>query len=73
MVYHRTLNIVPVLYSCCCLVAKSHLTLCDLMDCSPLGSSVHGFPWQEYGVGCHFLLYQNLFLKLSLILDFYYS
>ena len=26
----------------CCLVAKSCLTLCDLMDCSPPGSSVHG-------------------------------
>ena len=29
---------------CCvlCLVAQSCLTLCDPMDCSPLGSSVHG-------------------------------
>ena len=27
---------------CCCLVAKSCLTLCDPMDCSPPGSSVHG-------------------------------
>ena len=26
---------------CVCLVAQSHLTLCDPMDCSP-GSSVHG-------------------------------
>ena len=26
----------------CCLVAKSCLTLCDPMDCSPPGSSVHG-------------------------------
>ena len=25
-----------------CSVAKSHLTLCNLMDCSPPGSSVHG-------------------------------
>jgi len=25
-----------------CSVAKSCLTLCDLMDCSPPGSSVHG-------------------------------
>ena len=24
------------------LVTQSYLTLCDLMDCSPLGSSVHG-------------------------------
>ena len=27
---------------CCCLIAKSCLTLCDPMDCSPPGSSVHG-------------------------------
>ena len=27
---------------CCCLVTKSCLTLCDPMDCSPPGSSVHG-------------------------------
>ena len=29
---------------CVCesLVTQSHLTLCDLMDCSPPGSSVHG-------------------------------
>ena len=26
----------------CCLVAKSYLTLCDGMKCSPPGSSVHG-------------------------------
>ena len=26
----------------CCLVAKSCTTLCDTMDCSPLGSSVRG-------------------------------
>ena len=27
---------------CCCFVPKSCSTLCNLMDCSPLGSSVHG-------------------------------
>ena len=27
---------------CCCLVAESFSTLCDPMDCSPPGSSVHG-------------------------------
>ena len=27
---------------CCCLVTKSCLTLCDCMDWSPPGSSVHG-------------------------------
>ena len=29
-------------YYCCCLVAQSFLTLCDPMDCSPPGYSVHG-------------------------------
>ena len=28
----------------CCLVAQSCSTLCDPMDCSPPGSSVHGIP-----------------------------
>ena len=27
---------------CCCLVTKSCLTLCDPIDCSPPGSTVHG-------------------------------
>jgi len=27
---------------CCCLVTKSSLTLCNLVDCSPPGFSVHG-------------------------------
>ena len=37
-------------------------TLCDPIDCSPLGSSVHGnFPGKSAGVGCHFLL-QGIFL-----------
>ena len=29
-------------YACACSVAKSYPTLCDPMDCSPPGSSVHG-------------------------------
>ena len=46
----------------CCLVAKLCLTLCDPMDCSPPGSSVHGIPQarKNTGVGCHFLL-QGIF------------
>ena len=28
--------------SCCCLIAKSFQTLCNPIDCSPPGSSVHG-------------------------------
>ena len=36
-------------------------TLCDLMDRSPSSSSVHGiFPGKNIGVGCRFLLQQNL-------------
>ena len=31
-----------------CAVFRSCLTLCDPMDCSAPGSSVHGFPRQEY-------------------------
>ena len=39
---------------CCMLVAQSWLTLCDPIDCSPPGSSVLGFPRQEYGSGWPF-------------------
>ena len=34
--------IMPYMIMCACLVARSCLTHCDPMDCSPLGSSVHG-------------------------------
>ena len=38
-------------------VAQSCPTLCDPMDCSLPGSSVHGtFPGKSTGVGCHCLL-----------------
>ena len=38
----------------CCLVAKLRLTLCDPIDCSPPGSSVHGiFQARITAVGCH--------------------
>ena len=43
----------------CCvhLVTQSCPTLCNPLDCSPPGSSVHGdSPGQNSGVGCHFLL-----------------
>ena len=33
---------------CCCLATQSCLTLCDLVDCSPAGSSVYGISQQEY-------------------------
>ena len=42
-------------------VAQSCPTLCDPMDCSPLGSSIHGiFPGNSTGMDCHFLLQGNL-------------
>ena len=38
------------------LVTQSRPTLCDPVDCSPPGSSVHGnSPGKNSGVGCHFL------------------
>ena len=38
----------------CYLVAKSCPTLCDPMDCSLPGTSIHGFPKQEYWNGLPF-------------------
>ena len=44
-----------------CSVIQLHPTLCDPMDCSPPGSSVHGdSPGKNTGVGCHALL-QDIF------------
>ena len=44
-----------------CLVTQLCLTLCDPMDCSPPGSSVHGdSPGKNTGVGCHAVL-QGIF------------
>ena len=48
-------------YNLACSVTQSCLTLCNPIDCSPPGSSVHGiFPGKDTGVGCHFLL-QGIF------------
>ena len=51
-------------FSMCCvlsLVAQSCPTLCDLMDCSPPGSSFHGdSPGKNTGMGYHALL-QGIF------------
>ena len=63
------------LYFCClvCMRAKSlqlNPTLCDPMDCSLPGSSVHGdSPGKNTGIGCHVLL-QGIFLTqiLNLLL-----
>ena len=46
-----------VLCAVLCLVTQSCPTLCNPMDCSLPGSSVHrDFPGKNTGVGCHFLL-----------------
>ena len=45
-----------------CLITQLCLTLCNPVDCSPPGSSVHGdSPGKNTGVGCHALL-QGIFL-----------
>ena len=48
---------------CACVLSHfSHVRLCNPMDCSPPGSSVHGnSPGKNTGVGCHALL-QGIFL-----------
>ena len=44
-----------------CLVTQLFMTLCDLMECSPPGSSVHGdSPGKNTGLGCYALL-QGIF------------
>ena len=44
-----------------CFIAQSRLTLCDPVDCSPPGSSVHGdSPGKNTGVGCDAFL-QGIF------------
>ena len=49
------------MFSSLFLVTQSCLTLCDLMDCSPPGSSVHGdSPGKNTGVG-NLSLLQGIF------------
>ena len=44
-----------------CLVTQSCLTFCNPMDCSPPGSSIHGYsPGKNTGGGCHVLLHGDL-------------
>ena len=44
------------MFAVLCLVIQSCLTLCNLMDCSPPGSSVHGdSTGKNTRVGCHAL------------------
>ena len=47
----------PVYSTVLCLVAQSHLTLCDPRDCSLKGSSVYGdSPGNNTEIGSHALL-----------------
>ena len=58
---HTTLDLFSMLHTCVCLVTQSCLTLCDLMNCSLSGSSVHwGSPGKNSEVGCYALL-QGIF------------
>ena len=48
-------------WDCCCSVPQSSPALCDPMDCSLPGFSVHGdSPGKDTGVGCH-ALFQGIF------------
>ena len=54
-------SIVKCVCVCACLVFQSCPTLCNTMDCSPPGSSVHGIlQTKSTGVGFHALL-QGIF------------
>ena len=61
-----------------CLVIQSCPTLCDLTDCSPPGSSVHGdSPSKNTGVVCYALL-QGIFqpkdwTQVSLIVGWFFT
>ena len=55
----RWINV--LLYMCCSVLTQLCLPLCDPMDCSTPGSSVHGdSPGKNTGMGCHALL-QGIF------------
>ena len=54
---------------CNCSLAQLCPTLCNPMDCSPPGSSVHGDPPSQNGMGCHFL-HQGIFPTQGLNLGF---
>ena len=58
----KTVTTLLISYAVLCLVTQSCLTLCNTMDCTPPGSSVHGdSPGKNTGLGCHALL-QGIFL-----------
>ena len=60
-----TINPNTHVYVCVYVSTQLCLAICDPMDCSPPGSSVHGnSPGKNTGVGCHALL-QGIFLTLG--------
>ena len=51
----HSIRIFCLLFMCVC--HQSCLTLCDPVDCSPPGSTLHGdSSGKDIGVGCHALL-----------------
>ena len=61
-----------IMVGCSCMHVFAQLcsTLCDPLDCSLPGSSIHGiFPGKNTGVGCYFFL-QEIFLIQGLNLHF---
>ena len=63
--YYVDINEVVPMCDVLCLIAQSCPILCDPMDCSPPGSSLHGdSPGKITGVGCHALL-QGIFKPRS--------
>ena len=62
---HSLTNSIKVWRLFYCMHAQLCPTLCDLMNCSPPGSSVHGM---NTGVGCNFLL-QGIFTTQGLNLS----
>ena len=54
---------------CCCLVAQSCPTLCDTIDCSPPGSSVHRFPIASLG---NHLFQCSCLMNPELLTSFYF-
>ena len=61
LIYDTLDSILCLCYALLCLVTHSYSTLCDHMDCSLQGSSVHqDSPGKNTGVGCHALL-QGIF------------
>ena len=68
-----TMSII-ILCVCVCLVAQSCPALCDPMDCSLPGSSVHGdSPGKNTGVGCHFLLHHLIDILINKLIDLWYG